>query len=161
MRLINDKIKARAQLKKIVFKLKRQGRIIAFTNGCFDILHSGHVKYLEKTKALADILIVAVNSDNSVKRIKGKKRPVVNLKDRMRVLAALESTDYVTSFCEDTPFNLIKSLKPDILVKGKDWGANKIVGSDIVRSCGGRVITMPYLAGRSSSGIIRKIGKVY
>ena len=144
----------------MILKLKRQGKRIALTNGCFDILHYGHVNYLESAKRLTDILIVAINSDNSVKRIKGKKRPVINLKDRMGIVAALECVDFVTSFTQNTPLQIIKLLRPDILIKGGDWNKNNIVGKDIVESYGGCVITLPYIKGQSSSKIIERIGKV-
>jgi rfaE bifunctional protein nucleotidyltransferase chain/domain len=161
VRIIKDKIKTPRELKKILSGLKRQGKRIAFANGCFDILHSGHVDYLQNAKRLTDILVVAVNSDSSVKRIKGKRRPVMNLRDRMRMVAALESTDFVTSFTQDTPLSLIRLLKPSILVKGADWDKHKIVGRDIVGSYGGRVITVPFIKGRSSSKIIKEIGKIF
>jgi D-beta-D-heptose 7-phosphate kinase/D-beta-D-heptose 1-phosphate adenosyltransferase len=161
VRIIKNKIKTNKQLRRIILKLKRRGERIAFTNGCFDILHYGHVAYLQKAKGLADILLVAVNSDKSVKRIKGRKRPVINLKDRMRTVAALESVDFVTSFSQDTPFVLIKLLKPDILIKGGDWDSHKIIGRRIVQSYGGRAISLPYIKGKSSSQIIKKIGKIF
>ena len=161
MRIIKNKIKKVKELRNIARRLKRQGKTIAFTNGCFDILHTGHVEYLENARKLADVLIVAINSDSSVRRIKGKNRPVINLRDRMRIIAALESTDFVTSFVQDTPLSLIKLLKPDILVKGSDWDKDKIVGRDVVQSYGGRAITLPFLTGQSSSKIIRRIGKIF
>ena len=160
MRLIKDKLKTPKELKNIISRLKRQGKRVAFTNGCFDILHYGHANYLQKAKGLTDVLVVAVNSDRSVKRIKGKGRPIINLKDRMRNVSALESVDFVTYFSQDTPLDLIKLLKPDILVKGGDWSKNKIVGRDIVKSYGGRLITLPYVSGQSSSKIIKTIGKI-
>ncbi|KPK43016.1 MAG: glycerol-3-phosphate cytidylyltransferase [Omnitrophica WOR_2 bacterium SM23_29] len=159
MRLIEAKIKSNKELRNIILRFKGKGKKIAFTNGCFDILHYGHVNYLQKAKRLADILVVAINTDSSVKRIKGKDRPVINLKDRISTVAALESVDFVTSFNQDTPLNLIKLLKPDILVKGGDWNKNKIVGKDVVESVGGRVIKLPYVKGHSSSKIIKRIGK--
>lgn len=161
MRLIQKKIKSAGALKKLIPGLKKQGKTIAFTNGCFDILHSGHTSYLQEAKKFADILIVAVNSDDSVKRIKGRKRPVIKLRDRMRLVAALESVDFVTNFDQDTPLEIIKSLKPDILFKGRDWNKNKIVGKAMVESYGGRVMTLPYIKGQSSSEIISRIGKIF
>jgi len=161
MRLIEDKIKSPKILKNIILRLKRRNIKVAFTNGCFDILHYGHVNYLQNAKRLTDILVVAINSDSSVKRIKGRRRPVIKLKDRMRTVAALESVDFVTSFNEDTPLNLIKLLKPDILVKGGDYNSNKIVGKDIVESYGGYVKIIPYIKGQSSSKIIKRIGKTF
>ncbi len=159
MRLTDTKIKSPKELKKIILRLRRQGKKIAFTNGCFDILHYGHVNYLEKTKGLADILVVAINSDSSIKRIKGNRRPIMNLKHRLRIIAALEAVDFVTSFSQDTPLDLIKLLKPDILVKGGDWNRFKIVGKDIAESYGGRAITLPFIKGQSSSQIIKRLLK--
>ena len=159
MRIIKDKIKSPEELKKIISRLKRQGKRIAFTNGCFDILHYGHVSYLEKAKRLTDILIIAINSDSSIRRIKGKARPILKLKERMGIVAALESVDFTTSFNQDTPRRIIKLLKPDMLVKGRDWNKNKIVGKDIVESYGGQVITLPYVKGQSSSKIIKRFLK--
>jgi len=161
VRLIQKKIKTAGALKKIIPGLKKQGKTIAFTNGCFDILHSGHVSYLQEAKKLADVLIVAVNSDGSVKRIKGRGRPVIKLKDRMWAVAALESVDFVTYFEQDTPLKIIKLLKPDILFKGKDWSKNKIVGKEVVKSYGGRIMTLPYIKGQSSSKIINRIEKTF
>ncbi len=161
MRLIEAKIKLPKELKNTILRLKRRGERIAFTNGCFDILHYGHINYLERAKRLTDILVVAVNSDSSIKRIKGGPRPVMSLKDRLRIVAALEAVDFVTSFNQDTPLNLIKMLKPDILVKGGDWDKIKIVGKEIVESYGGRVITVPFIKGKSSSKIIEGIVKAF
>ena len=161
MRLIQKKIKSPEALKKILSGLKKQGRTIAFTNGCFDILHSGHLNYLQEARKLADVLIVAVNSDDSVRRIKGRGRPVIKLKDRMWAIAALESVDYVTYFEQDNPLEIIKLRKPDILFKGKDWNKNKIIGKDFVESYGGRVMTLPYIKGQSSSKIIKRIEETF
>lgn len=152
-----DKIKTRAQLKKIILRLKKQGKKIAFTNGCFDILHYGHIKYLEDAKARADILVVGLNSDVSIKRIKGSSRPVNRQADRARTLEALSAIDYLSIFNENTPLKLIQSVNPDILIKGRDWSVRKIVGADFVRACGGRVVTVPYLKGYSTTGLIEKI----
>ncbi len=159
MRIIKDKIKSPQKLRSIFAKLKRQGKKTAFTNGCFDIIHYGHVNYLEKARKKADVLIVAINSDSSIRRIKGDKRPIVKLKDRQGVVAALESVDFVTSFNQNTPSEIIKLLKPDILVKGGDWNKNEIVGKDTVESCGGRVIIIPYIKGQSTTQIIKRIEK--
>lgn len=154
---MDDKIKTRARLKKIINRLKKQGKKIAFTNGCFDILHYGHIKYLEDAKAKAGILVVGLNSDASIKRIKGASRPINRQSDRARMLEALSAIDYITVFNEDTPLKLIQALKPDILIKGRDWSVRKIVGADFVRASGGRVITVPYLKGYSTTGLIEKI----
>jgi len=153
----NEKIKPLKRLKNIVSLLKKRGKKIVFTNGCFDILHLGHVKYLQDSKNLGDVLVVAVNSDSSVKIIKQKGRPINPQKERAGVLAALGSVDYITFFNDDTPINAIKALKPDILVKGADWHVSKIVGKDFVESCGGKVKTIPYLKGYSTTKIINKI----
>jgi len=154
--MLEKKIKSLNSLKKITASLKKQGKKTVFTNGCFDILHYGHIKYLEDAKALGDILIVAINSDSSVKKIKGNSRPIVPEIDRLRVVAGLESVDYVIAFKETTPLNAIATLKPDILVKGSDW-KNNIVGSDFVSSYGGRVCAIKLIPGRSTTNLIKKI----
>ncbi len=133
---------------------------VVFTNGCFDILHYGHVAYLEKAKALGDILIIGLNSDVSVRRLKGKKRPVNNETDRARVLAALTCVDYVVLFRQDTPLELIRAIKPDVLVKGGDWNISRIVGAKEVLADGGKVRVIPYIKNRSTTAIIEKIGRL-
>ena len=157
--MIDNKIKSALSLQRSLIPLKKKGKKIVFTNGCFDILHYGHVKYLQEAKNRGDILVVAVNSDSSVKKLKGRSRPVVGQKNRMRVLAALESVDFVTLFGEDTPLKLIKLLKPDVLVKGGDWDKEDIVGGRLVESWGGKVISLPYVKNQSTTNIIDKIGK--
>lgn len=152
---MNAKIKTVSQLKGILKKKKR--RKIVFTNGCFDIIHYGHVQYLQKAKTKGDILIVGLNSDASVKRLKGEKRPINCQKDRAEILSEFKSVDFVVIFNEDTPLNLIKTIKPDILVKGADWRNKTIVGSDIVKKYGGKTVTISYLKNRSTSGIIKRI----
>lgn len=154
------KIKKIKELKKTVDSLHRQGKKIVFTNGCFDLLHYGHVMYLEKAKAKGDVLIVGVNSDSSVRRIKGNGRPIVKETDRAYVVAGLESVDYVTIFKEATPFKIIKTLKPDILVKGSDWNKNNIVGSGVVARYGGRVSTIALARGRSTTNLIHRVAKI-
>ena len=134
---------------------------IVFTNGCFDILHAGHVHYLKECKKLGDILIVGINSDNSVKRIKGEKRPIIPLEMRAYVLSHLCVVDYVVPFEEDTPYNLIREIKPDILVKGGDWDIEKIVGRDIVQSYGGKVLTIPFEFDISTTKIVEEVKKRY
>jgi len=158
---LSAKIKSLNALKKEVAKLKKQGKRIVFTNGCFDILHYGHAKYLEDAKAMGDILIVAVNSDLSIRKIKGKNRPVVGEANRLKLLAALESIDYVTLFKEITPLTVIKAIKPDVLIKGSDWDKNSIVGSDVVRAYGGEVKTVKLVKGLSTTNLINKIVKAY
>lgn len=157
MRIAKNKIKSPQELKKIISRLKKQGKKIAFTNGCFDILHYGHVSYLEKAKRLTDILVIAINSDSSMRRIKGKTRPILNLGDRMGIIAALECVDFITSFNQDTPREIIKLLKPDMLIKGGDWNRNEIVGKNVVESYGGKVKTIPYIKGQSTTKIINRL----
>ena len=159
--LLETKIKNLNELKKITAHLKARGKKIVFTNGCFDLLHYGHVKYLQDAKRKGDILVVAVNSDASVRKIKGNNRPIVNEKDRANVIAALESVDYVVLFKEKTPLEAIKLLKPDILVKGADWGKADIVGADFVSAVGGKVLSMKLLKGRSTTALIKKIVKLF
>lgn len=151
------KIKTIKALQKIIPRLKAQGKKIVFTNGCFDILHYGHVQYLEKAKRKGDILIAALNSDRSVKRIKGNSRPIVAEYDRLRVLSALGSVDYAILFKETTPLKTIEAIKPDILIKGGDWQKNKIVGADFVTSYGGKIIAIKLAKGRSTTNLIKKI----
>lgn len=136
---------------------RRKGQKVVFTNGCFDILHAGHVEYLRRARELGDCLIVGLNSDASVRRLKGPRRPVNTVSDRALVLANLYSVDYVVVFDEDTPEGLIRAIRPDVLVKGADWPEEKIVGASFVRSYGGRVVRLPLLEGRSTSEIIRRI----
>lgn len=159
--MLRNKIKTVASLKKIISRLREKDRRVVFTNGCFDLLHFGHAKYLQDAKGKGDILVVAVNSDASVRKIKGNKRPVVAAKDRASLIAALESVDYVTIFGEDTPLKVIKELKPDVLVKGSDWDKKAIVGADYVLSCGGKVSTVKLLKGRSTTNLIKKIAKLF
>lgn len=146
------RVVSQAEVKNIIPMLKAEGRKIVFTNGCFDIIHTGHVRYLREAKKLGSALIVGLNSDSSVAGIK-PGRPVNPQDQRAEVLAALEMVDYVVIFNEDTPYNLIKLIKPDVLVKGGDWKKEDIVGSDIVPE----VYSLPYIAGVSTTGIINKI----
>ena len=158
---MTDKIKTQDELKPILDKLKKEGKKVVFTNGCFDILHVGHVRYLKEAKGYGDMLIVAVNSDSSVKSIKGDKRPIVSQSERAEVVAALEMVDYVTMFDEDTPYNIIKKLQPDVLIKGGDWTIDKIIGRDIVEARGGKVIAIPFIEGASTTGIVERILERY
>ena len=151
------KIKSHTQLSSIVKAAKLQGRKVVFTNGCFDIIHSGHVKYLQQAASLGDILIVAVNSDSSVRGLKGEGRPVVGEDDRAFVLSGLEAVSYVTIFDAPTPHELISLLVPDILVKGGDYVANEIVGYDVVTQNGGEVVVGSFVDGKSTTKIIQKI----
>lgn len=147
----------RADLVQIRKKLKREGKKIVFTNGCFDIVHRGHVEYLTKAKVLGDVLLIGMNTDASVRRLKGAKRPIVCQDDRALVLAALRVVDYVCLFDEDTPYELIKAVVPDVLVKGSDWTIDSIVGKDIVEAAGGTVQTIDFIPNRSTTDIIKKI----
>jgi rfaE bifunctional protein nucleotidyltransferase chain/domain len=147
----------RKKLQQTVRRIRRSGKRIVFTNGCFDILHSGHVRYLNEAKKLGDILIIGLNSDGSVRRLKGKSRPVFSQKERAVLLLGLESVDYVTVFTEDEPYRTIKSIRPDVLVKGGDWKRGRIVGEDFVGSYGGRVYSLKYFKSSSTSSVIKKI----
>jgi D-glycero-beta-D-manno-heptose 1-phosphate adenylyltransferase len=156
---MHDKIKTAAELRPLLAILRSAGKKIVFTNGCFDIIHTGHTRYLEKARSYGDMLIVAVNSDSSVRAIKGKKRPINPEAERMEVLAALKSVDFVTLFSEPDPHRVISELEPDVLVKGGDWPIEKIIGRDVVVARGGKVVNVPYVEGASTTGIIDKILK--
>ena len=155
------KILNRKILKDKLEALRKEGKKIAFTNGCFDILHVGHVRYLKEAKKTADILVLALNSDASVRSIKGLKRPFVSEEERAEVLAALEYIDFVTIFHELTPLELICYLKPDILIKGGDWPEDKVVGRDEIKKWGGHVTIIPEVAGKSTTNIVDKIISAY
>ena len=133
---------------------------IVFTNGCFDIIHAGHISYLSEAKSLGDVLIVGLNSDESVKRLKGEGRPVVCEKDRAYVLANLKPVDYVVIFDEDTPYELIKRIRPDVLVKGGDYKGKTVAGADLVESSGGKVVLIDFVRGKSTSNIIKTIKEI-
>ncbi len=155
--MIDDKIKGIDELKPILSKLKREKKTIVFTNGCFDILHAGHAAYLEDTKKHGDILVVAVNSDKSAKKIKGKGRPVVKESDRAKMVASLEPVDFVTIFYEDDPGAIVKEINPDIIAKGADWKEADIIGGELVKKSGGKVVAIPFRRGYSTTDIIKKI----
>jgi D-beta-D-heptose 7-phosphate kinase/D-beta-D-heptose 1-phosphate adenosyltransferase len=140
----------------LVRRRQRRGQVVVFTNGCFDLLHAGHVALLEKARALGDFLVVGVNSDRSVRRLKGAGRPIVPLRERMEVLAALRGVDCVVPFGEATPARLVARLRPDVLVKGADYRKADIVGRDTVLARGGRIVTVPLRRGRSTSDLIRR-----
>lgn len=144
---------------EIRIKIRKEGKKLVFTNGCFDILHKGHVSYLNEAKKLGDYLMVGVNSDASVKKLKGENRPVNNETDRAYLLDNLKPVDFVIIFTEDTPYNLIKSVVPDFLVKGGDWKEDDIVGSDVVKANGGKVLSLHYVNDYSTTAILKKIGK--
>ena len=158
---MQNKIKTVQELRPLLDILRASGRKIVFTNGCFDLIHTGHTRYLAKAKSLGDLLVVAVNSDSSVRGIKGEKRPINNEADRMETLASLESVDYVVLFNEPDPHRIIGELQPDVLVKGGDWPIEKIIGRDIVQARGGKVVSTGYIEGASTTGIIEKIVQKY
>lgn len=149
------------EIKKIRNELKKKGKLLVFTNGCFDLIHRGHIEYLKKAKSFGDRLVVGVNSDSSVSRIKGKSRPIINLEDRLFILSHLDCIDYLISFEDDTPARVIKEIVPDVLVKGGDYKDKDIVGGDVVKKNGGTVTTVPFIEGKSSSELIEKIVKKY
>lgn len=156
-----NKILERTALKDKLEELRKKEKKIAFTNGCFDILHVGHVRYLREAKKTADVLVLALNSDSSVRSIKGEERPLIPEKERAEILAALEFIDFVTIFPELTPLELINYLKPDILVKGGDWPEEKVVGREEIKKWGGRVSIIPEVEGKSTTNIVEKIKKLY
>ncbi len=156
---IENKIKTRKEAQKIVKEWENKGEKIAFTNGCFDIVHRGHVDYLSRAKDLGTKLVLGLNTDASVRRLKGENRPVVDEYSRAILLAALQFIDLVVLFDEDTPYELIKDLQPDILVKGSDYKAEDIVGYDIVTAKGGSVETIDFVEGFSTTSIVEKIKK--
>ena len=155
------KLKDFNEIEQIADNLRIENRLIGFTNGCFDIVHAGHISYLEKAKELVDVLILGLNSDDSIKRIKGSSRPINNQNDRAVVLGGLESIDYIVIFEEDTPMELIKRIKPGILIKGADWKNKGVVGCEFVESYGGRCEFIEFLENRSTTNIIEKIADVY
>lgn len=146
-----------SELKLEIDELKKKGKKIVFTNGCFDILHWGHVSYLKKARDLGDSLVLALNTDDSVKKLKGPSRPINNQNDRALVINELKSIDYVTFFSENTPYEIISHIKPDIITKGGDYTPEQVVGKDIVESYGGNVEIIPFVDGKSTSNIINKI----
>lgn len=150
------KVCSPANIETTITELKSAGKKIVFTNGCFDLLHVGHVRYLQEARKLGDALVVGINSDASVKRLKGPTRPVQNEQDRAEILAALEAVDLTVLFVEDTPENLIHQVKPDILVKGGDWKIDSIVGAPFVMSYGGKVMSLQFVDGKSTTKIIEK-----
>jgi len=155
--MARSKVRTLPELVRIRSRLRREGKTVVFTNGCFDLIHGGHVHLFRAARALGDVLIVALNSDASIHRLKGPSRPIFPLAERFEVLSAMESIDYLTSFSQDTPQKTIAALLPDVLVKGGDWGADEIVGRAEVEGAGGRVVRVAYLPGHSSTNIIGKI----
>lgn len=154
-----DKIFTKEGIQPLLNEWKKKGKVV-FTNGCFDLLHLGHVDYLEKSRSLGDKLIVGINTDASVQRLKGKERPIVSQESRAVVMASLQFVDAVILFDEDTPLELIGFVKPDILVKGDDYAVENIVGADIVVKEGGVVKTVPLVKGYSTTDIVNKIKKI-
>jgi len=151
------KLKTLSDLIRVVVELRRDRRRIVFTNGCFDLLHVGHTRYLAQARALGDVLIVGLNSDASVAALKGPDRPLVPEQERAEVLAALAAVDHVTIFDAPDPGDLIVAIQPDVLVKGGDWPLERIVGRDIVEARGGRVVSLPFVAGASTTGLVQRI----
>ena len=158
---IDAKIRSLDQLQKLVLEHKVRGKRVVFTNGCFDLLHVGHVKYLQQARRCGDLLVLGLNSDASVRRLKGDKRPLINEHERAHVLAALSCIDFITIFDDDTPRTLIEVLRPDILVKGGDYLPEEVVGKDIVESYGGRVEIIPFVDGKSTTRLINRILEQY
>jgi len=156
-----NKIRDWKTLKREVDRLRREGKKIAFTNGCFDILHVGHTRYLRQAREMGDVLVLALNSDASVRNIKGDKRPLIPQDERADLLACLEFVDFVTIFDEPTPLELILFLKPDVLIKGGDWAEEQVVGREEVKSWGGTVAIIPEIPGASTTNIVEKILSVY
>ncbi len=155
----NKKIVSLKSLVSAVKKDKRAGKTIVFTNGCFDILHVGHIRYLKSARKLGDKLVLGLNSDASVRKLKGKDRPVVSQSERAELLAEFPFIDYIVVFGEATPYRVIKAVLPDVLTKGGDWPPEKIIGSDVVLARKGKVKSLPYIKGRSTTNIIKKLLK--
>lgn len=149
------------QLKDLLSELdlKRKNKKVVFTNGCFDLLHVGHVRYLQEARKLGDLLVVGLNTDASVKRLKGPSRPVQSENDRAEILAALECVNYTVLFDEENPLHLIQKIKPDVLTKGGDWKIDQIIGGDFVQSYGGQVKSLQFVNGKSTTQIIEKSQK--
>jgi rfaE bifunctional protein nucleotidyltransferase chain/domain len=154
-----DKILPLERTLEVVSELKRRGRRIVFTNGCFDLLHPGHTRYLATARTLGDLLVVAINSDRSVRELKGPNRPIQSEAERAEILAALRSVDFVTIFDDLTPRALIARMLPQVLVKGGDWGPAEIVGREEVEAAGGQVVSVPVVEGFSTTAIIRKVSR--
>jgi rfaE bifunctional protein nucleotidyltransferase chain/domain len=154
---VSDKVKSLDELETLTAAARTNGKIVVFTNGCFDLLHRGHIYLLREAKALGDLLVVAINSDQSVKAIKGPTRPILAEADRLELIASMEMVDYVLLFDEPDPYNIISILRPHILVKGGDWSAEEVIGGDLVEGNGGKVVVVPYLKGFSTTEIIAKL----
>ena len=158
---MKDKIKDLQELKKSIVLLKKKGKTVVFTNGCYDLIHIGHLRCFEEGKKFGDMLIVALNSDRSVRSIKGPPRPIIPEGERAEIVSSLECVDYVTIFDQDDPLDIIASIKPDVLVKGGDWNLDTIVGRELVESYGGKVFALPLVKGVSTTQIIETIASHY
>ncbi len=154
---MSGKLKSVSEVATIAAQAQQHGKTVVFTNGCFDLLHRGHIHTLRQAKSHGDLLIVALNSDRSVKAIKGPNRPILSELDRVELIAAMEMVDYVVVYDEPDPYTLIAAIKPNVLAKGGDWSSDKIIGADIVEQNGGRVAVIPYLQGFSTTEIIERI----
>jgi D-beta-D-heptose 7-phosphate kinase/D-beta-D-heptose 1-phosphate adenosyltransferase len=152
-----DKVVDRATAVAKIAEARRAGKRVVFTNGCFDLMHVGHVRYLAAARDAGDLLVVAINDDASVRRLKGPERPLVPEAARAEVLAALSAVDYVTTFSEDTPAEIIAALRPDVLVKGADWAPDQVVGRDVVEANGGRVVLVPVVEGFSTTALVERL----
>ena len=158
---LKSKIKSLAELKQKVLELKEQGKRIVFTNGCFDLFHVGHASVLREAKNQGDLLVVAVNSDSSVRALKGCKRPLISQEHRLELVASLESVDYVIMFHEPDPLKIIEEIEPHVLAKGGDWNSDDIVGREVVEKAGGAVISIPLIDGVSTTYIINRVLEVF
>jgi len=158
---LQPKIVSWEVLRSIVISLQRDGCKVVFTNGCFDLIHTGHTRYLQAARQAGDCLVVGVNSDHSVRQLKGDKRPILPLAERMEILAGFGFVDYVVSFEETDPYRLIQTLRPNILVKGGDWSIDRIIGRELVEAEGGSVFTVPEIKGHSTTQIIERILQRY
>ena len=156
-RLSSEKIKPASEIRSAVLELKHSSQKVVLTNGCFDLIHPGHVRYLNQARSHGDLLLVALNSDASVRRLKGAGRPILSEEDRCEMVASLECVDLVTVFEEETPARLIQDLLPDVLVKGGDWALDEIVGGTEVEAAGGEVISIPFEKGYSTTSLIEQI----
>lgn len=154
---MSDKLRSLEEIISITAQARQKGKAVVFTNGCFDLLHRGHVHLLRQAKAAGDLLIVALNSDRSVKTLKGPARPILPEADRAELIGAMEMVDYIVIFDEPDPYKLIAAIQPTVLVKGGDWSETEIIGADLVRQWGGRVDVIPYLKGFSTSEMIERI----
>jgi D-beta-D-heptose 7-phosphate kinase/D-beta-D-heptose 1-phosphate adenosyltransferase len=158
---LNDKVKDLKDLLKAIEVHREKGEKLVFTNGCYDLIHVGHIRFLTQCKNLGDRLILALNTDRSVKRLKGANRPIFPQDERTEIVSSFEVVDYVTVFDQDDPLEIIRAIKPDVLVKGGDWSLDTIIGRDVVESYGGRVLSLPLVAGYSTSRLISAITSRY